>query len=98
MKVYNFTDSNIIPTSSNVGIATGSPTTSTIQTWSVILPDTVMDLDALSGNCSPNQNTTSIRYFVVPSFGSPINQVSSELLQNNVQNIPLLNDPSIYNG
>ena len=98
MKVYNFTDSNVIPTSSNVGIATGSPTASTIQTWSVILPDIVMDLPALSGNCSPNQNTTSIKYFIVPSFGTPFNQVSSELLQNNVQNFSFLNDPSIYNG
>jgi hypothetical protein len=98
MKVYNFVDSNVIPTSSNVGIATGSPTASTIQTWSVILPDTVMDLPALSGNCSPNQNTTSIKYFIVPSFGTPFNQVSSELLQNNVQNFSFLNDPSIYNG
>jgi len=98
MKVYNFTDSNVIPTSSNVGIDTGTPTASTIQTWSVILPDTVMDLPALSGNCSPNQNTTSIKYFIVPSFGTPFNQVSSELLQNNVQNFLFLNDPSIYNG
>ena len=98
MKVYNFTDSNVIPTSSNVGIDTGTPTASTIQTWSVILPDTVMDLPTLSGNCSPNQNTTSIKYFIVPSFGTPFNQVSSELLQNNVQNFLFLNDPSIYNG
>ena len=98
VKVFNFPDSNVIPSSSNVGVTTGSITSSTIQTWSVILPDTVMDLQALSGNCSPNQNTTSIKYFVVPSFGTPFNQVSSELLQNNVQNFLFLNDPSIYNG
>ncbi len=98
MKVYNFTNSNIIPSGSIVNLLSGNPPLSTIQTWSVILPDTVMDLDALSGNCSPNQNTTSIKYFVVPSFGSPINQVNSELLQNNIQVIPFLDNPSIYNG
>ncbi len=97
MKVYNFTDSNINPTPSIVTSLAGL-TNSSIQTWSVILPDTVMDLEALSGNCSPNQNTTSPRYYVVPSFGSQINQVNIECLQNNVQLCPFINNPSIYNG
>ena len=98
MKVYNFKDSNINPSGSIVDLISGFPKTSTIETWSVVLPDTVMDLDNLASNCRPNRNTTSDKYFIVPSFGSPINQVNVELLQNNVQIVPFLNNTSIYNG
>ena len=89
MKVYNFTDSNIYPN--------GFSATS-IQTWSVILPDNLIDFVASSGTCSPNQNTTSVNYFIVPSFGSSLNQVNVECLQNNNQIVPILNNPSVYNG
>jgi hypothetical protein len=95
MKIYNFTDSNINPNSSS------QPTVFTktsIETWSVILPDNVIDSVVSSGTCSPNQNTTSLNYFIVPSFGSPINQVNVECLQNNVQTVPILNNSAIYNG
>ena len=97
MKVFNFTDSNINPTSSIFTALAGLPKT-TIQTWSVVLPDNVIDPFTFSGTCSPNQNTTSSRYFIVPSFGSPINQVNTECLQNNVQVSEFINNPSIYNG
>lgn len=96
MKVYNFTDSNIYPNSSVLNL--GGVPTSSIQTWSVILPDNVVDTNASSGTCSPNQNTTSINYFIVPSFGSPINQVNVECLQNNVEISAFLDNPAIYNG
>ena len=96
MKVYNFKDSNINPSSSIFTILGGAPKSS-IQTWSVVLPDTIIDL-GVTGTCSPNQNTTSISYFVVPSFGSSINQVNMECLSNNVQISPFVNNPSIYNG
>jgi hypothetical protein len=89
MKVYNFTDSNINP----INLSATS-----IQTWSVILPDNLIDSTVSSGTCSPSQNTTGINYFIVPSFGSPINQVNVECLQNNNQIVPLLNNPSVYNG
>ena len=98
MKVYNFKNSNINPSGSVVDLLTGVPKITTIETWSVVLPDTVMDLDNLASNCKPNQNTKSGKYFIVPSFGSPINQINVELLQNNVQIVPFLNNPSIYNG
>ena len=98
MKVYNFKDSNIIPSSSLASGLLNVNSVSTMETWSVILPDTVMDFQELSGNCSPNQNTTSIKYFIVPSFGSPINQVNDECLINNVQICPFIDNPSIYNG
>jgi hypothetical protein len=89
MKVYNFTDSNIYP---------NGFTGTSIQTWSVILPDNLIDFVASSGTCSPNQNTTGVNYFIVPSFGSSINQVNVECLQNNNQIAPILNNTSVYNG
>ena len=89
MKVYNFTDSNIYP---------NGFTGTSIQTWSVILPDNLIDFVASSGTCSPNQNTTGVNYFIVPSFGSSINQVNVECLQNNNQIVPILNNTSVYNG
>jgi hypothetical protein len=97
MKVYNFKDSNIDPTSSLVDLQNGGPKTS-IQTWSVVLPNGVMDFESLKGNCDPNQNTVIDKYYIVPSFGSSINQVSVELMQNNVQIYPFLNNSSIYDG
>ena len=51
MKVYNFKDSNINPSGSVVDLLTGVPKITTIETWSVVLPDTVMDLDNLASNC-----------------------------------------------
>ena len=98
MKVYNFPESNINPSSSVLNLLGGTTNTSSIQTWSVVLPNNVMDFEALSGNCSPNTNTKSPKYFIVPSFGSQINQVNTECLINNVQILPFSNDPSIYNG
>ena len=95
MKVYNFTESNINPNSS------AQPTVfnrTSIETWSVILPDNVIDPEDSAATCSPSQNTTSVNYFIVPSFGSTINQVNVECLQNNVQTVPLLNNSSVYNG
>ena len=96
MKIYNFTDSNIYPSGSSPAL--GGVSATSIQTWSVILPDNLIDLVASSGTCSPSQNTTGVNYFIVPSFGSSINQVNVECLQNNIQSAPLLNNPSVYNG
>jgi len=89
MKVYNFTDSNIYP---------NGFTGTSIQTWSVILPDNLIDFVVSSATCSPNENTTGVNYFIVPSFGSSINQVNVECLQNNNQIVPILNNTSVYNG
>jgi len=96
VKVYNFTDSNI-NSSLPIGLA-GSQNFSTMQTWSVILPNGIQDILANPNACSPNQNTTSEKYYIVPSFGSQINQVNTECLINNIPICPFLDNPSIYNG
>jgi hypothetical protein len=95
MKVYNFTDSNIYPSGSSPAL--GGVSATSIQTWSVILPDNLID-SVTAGSCSPNQNTTGVNYFIVPSFGSSINQVNVECLQNNIQFASLLDNTSVYNG
>jgi len=94
VKVFNFPTSNI---------STTRATTSTIedlsiQTWSVVLPNGVVDLTNNSAACNTSNNTTSPTYYVVPSFGTQFNQVNSECLVNNISVCPFIDNPSIYNG
>ena len=91
LKVYNFTDSNIN--------AQSGSSYSSIQTWSVVLPNNTFDPTDVGNACNPSNNTTTLKYYVVPSFGSEINQVKNECLIGNVPVSPgFLDNPSIYNG
>ena len=68
-----------------------------LKTWSVLLPDKIDDY--LSGSdCAPKDNTKEEKYFVVPSFGSMINQTKSECFIGNTTVVDLTNNPSMYNG
>lgn len=91
MKIYNFGDSNISSTPSPTQLDTS------LQTWSVILPDGENGLTNPDA-CTPNNNTTSTTYYVVPSFGSNLNQVKSECFLNNLSVCDLVNNNSMYNG
>jgi hypothetical protein len=91
LKIYNFTDSNIN--------AQSGSSYSSIQTWSVVLPNNTFDPTDVGNACNPSNNTTTLKYYVVPSFGSEINQVKNECLIGNVPVSPgFLDNPSIYNG
>ena len=102
IKVYNFTNSNISSTgltltSSLVGVKSFT----NLQTWSVVLPNGIGDLNTDSNACHPNYNTTSTDYYVVPSFGTELNQVKSECFLNENTFLPVCNfdnNPAIYNG
>ena len=94
VKVYNFTDSNINAQSVAFPLVSSS-VFSSIQTWSVVLPNNLEDVPNV---CNPNNNTTAVKYYVVPSFGTQLNQVNSECLVNNIPVCPFINNPSIYNG
>ena len=97
VKVFNFTDSNI--NAQSIAFPLTSPLfTSKIQTWSVILPSVVGPSITDGAICNPSNNTNSLKYYVVPSFGSQINQVSSECLVANAPVCPFIDNPSIYNG
>ena len=97
VKVYNFTDSNINAQSVAFPLIASS-IFSTIQTWSVVLPNNTFDPTDVGNVCNPSNNTTAVKYYVVPSFGSEINQVKNECLVNNIPVCPFINNPSIYNG
>ena len=97
LKVYNFTDSNI--NAQTIAFPLITPVKySSIQTWSVILPNNTFDPTDVGNVCNPSNNTTALKYYVVPSFGSQINQVKSECLVANVPVCPFIDNPSIYNG
>jgi hypothetical protein len=97
LKVYNFTDSNI--NAQTIAFPLITPIKySNIQTWSVVLPNNTFDPTDVGNVCNPSNNTTTLKYYVVPSFGSQINQVKSECLVANAPVCPFIDNPSIYNG
>jgi hypothetical protein len=97
VKVYNFADSNI--NAQTIAFPLITPIQySSIQTWSVILPNNTFDPTNLGNACNPNDNTTAATYYVVPSFGTQFNQVNTEVLIAGSPVRPFLNNQSIYNG
>jgi hypothetical protein len=94
VKVFNFPTSNINTTRST----TATIEDLNLQTWSVVLPNGVVDLTNNSAACNTSNNTTSSTYYVVPSFGTQFNQVNTECLVNNIAVCPFIDNPSIYNG
>ena len=97
VKVFNFTKSNINAQTTPFPLTT-SPQFSTIQTWSVVLPNGLEDPLGNNAACNPSNNTTKLKYYVVPSFGTELNQVSTECLLGTVPVCPFVDNPSIYNG
>jgi hypothetical protein len=92
MKLYNFSDSNIVN-------AKQGDKNLRLSTWSVVLPNATPQPPI---DCNPNDNTKGSSYFVVPSFGSPLNQSVAACIEN-VTTIPttkvdLTNNPSVFNG
>ena len=97
VKVFNFTDSNV--NAQTIAFPVTTPISySKIQTWSVILPSVIGPPITDGAICNPSNNTNSLKYYVVPSFGSSINQVNSECLVANEPKCPFIDNPSIYNG
>jgi hypothetical protein len=90
MKVCQFTDSGFSAQQGDKNL--------TLGTWSVLLPDFV-DYDV---TCNPNDNTNGVLYYVVPSFGSQINQTYNECIgkkpTTNQTIVDLTNNSSMYNG
>jgi hypothetical protein len=88
MKIFDFDKSNIATTQNNKPLI--------LSTWSVILPDNVIDNDEV--NCNPKQNTTSYDYFIVPSFGNELNQTKISCFKNDNLVVSLTDNQSMYNG
>jgi hypothetical protein len=92
MKLYNFSDSNIVN-------AKQGDKNLRLSTWSVVLPNTTPQAPI---DCNPNDNTKGSDYFVVPSFGSPLNQSVAACMEN-LTTIPttkvnLTDNSSVFNG
>jgi hypothetical protein len=92
MKLFSFPDAKIN------GLKQGSKNL-ILKTWSVLLPD----FTDTSAKCDPKNNTVGKEYYIVPSFGSQINQTIDECVINLNTNTPqtevnLTNNPSMYNG
>lgn len=87
MKIQNFKDSNIIANQDTKKL--------NLKTWSVLLPR----LGYNSGNvCDTKDNTKGSEYFVVPSFGSPINQTTYSCFVGENTLVPVTSNSSVYNG
>jgi len=92
MKLYNFSDSNIVN-------AKQGDKNLRLSTWSVVLPNTTPELPI---DCNPNDNTKGSDYFVVPSFGNPLNQSVAACIENvtttPTTKVNLTDNPSVFNG
>lgn len=88
MKVYQFSESAIQAKQNDKTIRIG--------TWSVLIPDFI-DTDV---NCGPQNNTNGSVYYVIPSFGSQINQTQYDCIVPNtdITAVNLTNNDSMYNG
>ena len=92
MKMYNFNDSNI-------NNATQGTKQVRLITWSVIVPNLGAEIDT---DCNPKNNTKGATYFVIPSFGTNLNQTRNELIEGQTStpttSINLTSNTSVYNG
>ena len=92
MKLYNFTDSNIVN-------AKQGTKDLRLTTWSILLPNTAPDVPI---DCNPKDNTKGDEYFVVPSFGTPFNQARIYCIEFETSTpttkVNLTNNASMFNG
>jgi hypothetical protein len=91
MKLYSFDDSNIS--------AKQNGKTLNVQTYSVLLSSSNYYSDV---NCNPVSNTKGADYYVVPSFGNPLNQSNIACVDNlttdPITKVNLTSNPNVYNG
>jgi len=93
VKIFNFGDSNIDSVDLNGKIFNQ-------KTWSVVIPQ----IQLLGGDidCNPSNNTADTGYFIVPSFGTNVNQTYVECISNKQSTVnastDLLSNPNIFNG
>jgi hypothetical protein len=89
LKLYSFPDSNIN------GIQNGKNVT--VQTWTTLIRDNITP--SFETNTSEEiTGITETLYFVVPSFGSPINETGISCFVNGNTVTNLTNNYAMYNG
>ena len=91
MKLYNFADSNIS--------AKQNGKTLNVKTYSVLLSSSNYYPEV---NCNPVSNTKGTDYYVVPSFGNPLNQSETACVTNLTTTattvVNLTSNSNVYNG
>lgn len=92
LKLYNFGDSNIID------VKQGDKNLR-LKTWSAMVPNSTIETDV---DCNPVNNVKGVSYFVIPSFGTSLNQTEDECIvsQNSIPTtkVNLTSNPSVFNG
>jgi hypothetical protein len=93
LKIYNYGSSNIQGVNQN-GLNLNE------TTWSVLLPE--FSLAQPDVTCTPPNNTKGDVYYIVPSFGSTVNQSYYECVgdKNTTKTalVPLTSNQSLFNG
>ena len=104
MKIFNFDTSNVVGNTLGKSKTTGSSELITtkglnLSTWSVVLPNRI---SYESVDCNPKDNTKGDSYYIVPSFGTPFNQMVGSCMTGNTTNLGsivfLTDNSSLYNG
>lgn len=93
VKIFNFGDSNINSRYESSKIFEE-------KTWSVVVPK--LNILEPEIECEVPNNTKSDGYFIVPSFGTPLNETYNEFFKFNNREVVseelLVNNKSIFNG
>ena len=91
MKMYDFSTSSIVAKQENKNLR--------LITWSVLIPDLVPQ-DGV--DCNPKNNTKPVNYFVVPSFGTELNQTINSCFTGTTTSlgsvVPITSNRSVFNG
>jgi hypothetical protein len=91
LKIFNITNSNI----SNVK---GGNNTFNLKTWSAMVPVTGITVNV--EDCKPTVTTTTSNLFILPSFGSTLNESRTALVYNSqmATGQSFSSNPSVFNG
>lgn len=96
MQIVNLSDSNITTTTVDF---TGLPVTVDISTYSVVVPDTIPESNPNTTSCNITPTTPQTNYYILPSFGSQLNEIKSKCFNSaGVLTQQLYNNPSVFNG
>ena len=70
-----------------------------LVTWSVMVPGNAPPIDV---DCNPANNVIGASYYVIPSFGTFLNQTQNECINSETSTpttrVNLTSNPSVYNG
>jgi hypothetical protein len=63
-----------------------------------MIPDLIDNSTKAEDACVPANNSVGLEYYVVPSFGTVLNQTAAQCISNNRAVVNLSSNQSMYNG